>query len=399
MPRKPQEQKAANGAGSVRWTPSMDRIVGKITRDGKVVKRVLGTVGVKGPVEERRVRELLKPFLDLPENADPFVTMQTLMEAFAARKSVQPATRVRYKKAIKYLDRLGAMRLIDVKPPDIQRALDDLTGTREGATMNRTRQIAYDVISGVFTQAMKERKLTYNPVIAVDKPSYRRESDPVVFTNEEQGFMHAQARGTEFEAMLLLGLSMPVRSCELFGFFRADASIARREIEVKRDLIETKENGYVPTPGPLKTDESRRTLPLSDEVAAALSRRLEAQLAAGRTTPESLIFTMPDGGPIRHSNLTRRWFKPLLEAAAVEAEKAAHARGESDYRFPVSAGLYDLRHTAMENLKAAGVPLDVFHILCGHRSIATSLKHYNRPSAKRLRAAATAVSEWLKKEA
>jgi integrase len=89
----------------------------------------------------------------------------------------------------------------------------------------------------------------------------------------------------------------------------------------------------------------------------------------------------------------------LLRKAAEKAEKAARERGDLDYRFRVEASLYDLRHTAMENLKAAAVPLDVFHVLCGHSSTATSLKHYNKPSLKRRRAAATAVSEWIAREA
>ncbi len=41
-------------------------------------------------------------------------------------------------------------------------------------------------------------------------------------------------------------------------------------------------------------------------------------------------------------------------------------RTDRDYRFPVHAGLYDLRHTAFENMNAAGVPLNVMHKLAGH---------------------------------
>jgi integrase len=43
--------------------------------------------------------------------------------------------------------------------------------------------------------------------------------------------------------------------------------------------------------------------------------------------------------------------------------------------FRVHAGPYDLRHTAFENMNAAGVPLDVMHKLAGHANVSTSLKH------------------------
>ena len=89
----------------------------------------------------------------------------------------------------------------------------------------------------------------------------------------------------------------------------------------------------------------------------------------------------------------------MLKSAKVEAEKAARERGDHEYRFPIEGSLYDLRHTAIENLKAAGAPLDVAHVLAGHRSIVTTLKHYNKPTEERRREAATMVSEWLSRRA
>lgn len=395
-------KKRTNGAGSVRpypkdAPPSQQRLIGTVTRSGKIVKRVYGAWGKLTKADELVMWTALKPYLDLPVTSDGTATVQMYMDDFAKRATA-PSTRDRYKRAISYLPTFGAKRMIDVKPSDIEDALAGIQGEAErGATMNRTRQIAYDVLSGAFKRAEKKtRILSFNPMDAVEKPKYRRETEPVVFTPEEQRFMHAEAG--RHKAMLMLGLSMPLRLCELFGLQRRDVSIARREAQVRRDLIETKENGYKPTLGPEKTDESRRDLPLDNEVAAALTKHLAGQLEAGRSTPESFLFTAPEGGPIRHTQLTARWWRPLLERAAVEAEKAARKRGETDYRFPVEARFNDLRHTAMENLKAAGVPLDVFHVLCGHRSIATSLKHYNRPSPKRRHEAAAAVSSWLAAE-
>jgi integrase len=74
---------------------------------------------------------------------------------------------------------------------------------------------------------------------------------------------------------------------------------------------------------------------------------------------------------------------------SINSTRRKYARFESripdENAFGIPLINYDLRHTAMEDLKAAGVPLDVFHVLCAHRSIATSLEHYNRPSPKRRR--------------
>ena len=58
------------------------------------------------------------------------------------------------------------------------------------------------------------------------------------------------------------------------------------------------------------------------------------------------------------------------------AEKAARDAGDLDYRFPEDAGPYSLRHTSIENLKAAGVPMDVVHTLAGHSNVQTTMAHY-----------------------
>jgi integrase len=118
-------------------------------------------------------------------------------------------------------------------------------------------------------------------------------------------------------------------------------------------------------------------------------------MASGSTTPESFVFTSPDGMPIRHSNLARNWWRPLLEKAAELAEKAAHEAGDLDYTFPKNAAPNSLRHTAIENLKAAGVPLDVVHTLAGHSSLQTTIEHYNQPTEQRKLDAARAVEDWL----
>ena len=122
-------------------------------------------------------------------------------------------------------------------------------------------------------------------------------------------------------------------------------------------------------------------------------------MATGRTTPESFIFTSPGNAPIRHSNLARNWWRPMIEKAAELAEKAARDVGDLDYRFPRDAGPYSLRHTAIENLKAAGVPMDVVHTLAGHSNVQTTMAHYNQPTeARKLEAAAT-VGKWLSEKA
>jgi integrase len=82
-----------------------------------------------------------------------------------------------------------------------------------------------------------------------------------------------------------------------------------------------------------KTTRSRRAVPLSSRVLAALEG-LPAQLRS------PLIFPAPQGGPIRLNNWRKREWVPALYGAGVE------------YRRP-----YALRHTAISRWLAAGVPI------------------------------------------
>ncbi|MGB7049499.1 MAG: tyrosine-type recombinase/integrase [Candidatus Cybelea sp.] len=390
-------KKAANGEGSVKWYPSMRRIVGQVRRGGKIIARKYGTPGVNTAVEEQIVWAQLRPFVDLPAEADASTTVGSALTAYVSRAKLAPSTRSRYATAGAYLsDRFTAKRVIDVKPSDIRAALESITSER-GAKMDRTKQIVYKLLCAVFARALGDALITRNAVKAVEMPQYHRKEKTRVFTAWEQGFiLRANADlGGANEALLLLALSMPVRPCEVYALRRCDVSLSTRKAQIVNDLIATAESGHKPVLGPLKTPESRRDVFLSDAVAAALTKLLQSQMAAGRTTPESFVFTSPDGMPIRHSNLARNWWKPLLKKAAELAEKAAREAGDDDYRFPKDAGPYSLRHTAIENLKAAGVPLDVIHTLAGHRSLQTTMEHYNQPTEQRKLDAAKAVGNWL----
>jgi integrase len=398
--RKKKSTKAGNGRGSVKWYPSMRRIVGQVRRNGKIIARKYGKPGENSRAAEMVVWAKLQPYLTLDAETDASLTVKAALDLYAARPKLAPSTRDRYKKVINYFDRLGAKRVIDVKPSDIRRTIDAIESER-GAKMDRTRQIAYKLLRAVFEDALDDGLIARNPVKAVDTPEYRREEKTRVFTPVEQGFIrkaNAELGGAN-EALLLLALSMPVRPCELYALRRCDLSLSARKVRIENDLIATAESNHNPILGPVKTPESRREIFPTDEVAAAIRRLLEAQMATGRTTPESFIFTSPGGAPIRHSNLARNWWKPLLEKAAELAEKASRDAGDFDYRFPKHSGPYSLRHTSIENLKAAGVPMDVVHTLAGHSNVQTTMAHYNQPTEARKLEAAAVVGKWFAEKA
>ncbi|MGA8098152.1 MAG: hypothetical protein WB810_05760 [Candidatus Cybelea sp.] len=226
-------KKAPNGAGSVKWYPSMRRIVGQVTRNGKIIARKYGKPGENSTVEKMVVWAKLQPYVTLDAETDASLTVKAALDMYASRSKLAPSTRDRYKKAITYLDRLGAKRVIEVKPSDIRNTIDAIESER-GAKMDRTRQIVHKLLRAVFEHAVDAGLITRNPVKAVDTPQYRREEKTRVFTPVEQAFIRkANAElGSANEALLLLALSMPLRPCELYALRRCDLSLTTRKARI-----------------------------------------------------------------------------------------------------------------------------------------------------------------------
>ena len=117
-----------------------------------------------------------------------------------------------------------------------------------------------------------------------------------------------------------------------------------------------------------KTKRGRR-IKLSAFTIAVLRDHLK------RAWSSEFVFTS-NTGHIRHSNLIRRWWNPLLKAAKIEA-KAARATGDDDYGFPAGLALYALRHSSSEVAALAGVDYDLASARMGHAPTPmTTFKRY-----------------------
>jgi integrase len=105
--------------------------------------------------------------------------------------------------------------------------------------------------------------------------------------------------------------------------------------------------------GDPKTHQKRAvTIPkfLRDELGAHI---------AGAESPSDLVFTAPEGGPIRYSGFYKRFWKPALEKADLP-----------------HMGLHALRHTCAALLIAEGAHPKAIQLHLGHQSITTTLDTY-----------------------
>jgi integrase len=281
------------------------------------------------------------------------------------------------------LQRLGAKPLIDVKAADVEHAL------AAAADKPRTAQALWKLLDGVFKRAIRKDLIKPNPAQQVDAPTYRRKDKTRAFTITELTFILEAARGNPYEALLILALETGMRPAELYALRRADLNLADAELWVRRDVIANKATGFRPVVTSTTKTKRTRRIKLSAVAVAALREHLK------RSWSSEFVFTSGEGHLIRHSNLIRRWWKPLLSAAKTEAEKAARAAGDADYEFPTALGLYALRHTSDEVAALAGVDYDLISARMGHTSLTTTFKHYLNVSQERERQAAEQIGTFI----
>ena len=150
--------------------------------------------------------------------------------------------------------------------------------------------------------------------------------------------------------MTTVALSTGLRRGELLGLRWQDVELLERLIHVRQQFVRNE----ITTP---KSRAGRRTLPLGDMAA----RALEDQFASSRhRAPESIVFSHPAlGTPLDPSKLTGYSRKAIRQAGVTKPFRPWHG----------------LRHTALTETAAAGVPAMFVQAKAGHAQGSTTERY------------------------
>jgi integrase len=102
--------------------------------------------------------------------------------------------------------------------------------------------------------------------------------------------------------------------------------------------------------GEPKSDAGRRTLALPASLAAMLAAHMEA-VGLSEDDRDALLFTAPNGGPLRYTNWLRRAWYPATIAAGLGRMVEDEATGRRRYE---GLGFHDLRRASATGLVARG---------------------------------------------
>jgi integrase len=129
------------------------------------------------------------------------------------------------------------------------------------------------------------------------------------------------AMDAEYRAMVLLAAYGSLRFGELAGLRRNRIDVLHRVIQVEESAVELADGRVIF--GPPKSAAGRRTVAIPADLMAVIEGHLNDHVAP---EPNALLFTSPEGHPLRRSKWRHRW-ESACEGAEVSGLRFHDLRG------------------------------------------------------------------------
>lgn len=263
----------------------------------------------------------------------------------AGQSHLKPSTTARYASIVRvHIEPTwGRWALGEVRHSDVTGWLGQLVAG--GAAPGTVRQV-HRVFSMVLDAAVADGRIAQNPAGKVRLPAQVREEPRFLTAGEVAGLVVcAGEQGVVVAVLAFTG----VRFGELAALKVRRVDLTRHRLTIAESVTEIGGRLSWTTP---KTHHTR-TVPFPPRLRAPL------EAACLGKSPEDLVFTAPEGGPLRLGNWRRRVFDPACRQIGL--------RGVSPH---------DLRHTAASLAILAGANIKAVQQILGHASAAMTLDVY-----------------------
>ncbi|WP_051201093.1 tyrosine-type recombinase/integrase [Butyrivibrio sp. XPD2002] len=254
---------------------------------------------------------------------------------------------------------LGELKLKDITPDDlraVQRALID------GGNSEQTVNDKLAVLNHLFSDAYKERRIDYNPCIAVKNlkrtTPEARDTFHRALTIEETERFFKMAENSAYYDIYRFAINTGMRVGEIGALFESD--IYDGVIHVRRTLTKA-ETGNMTIGETTKTIKGSRNIPLNDAIKEILEhqRHINRLLRGDKVISiHQPIFTAPEGGLIVSSPTNREMLR-ICKKAEIE---------------PFT--MHAFRATFATRCIESGIAPKTLQELLGHTSIKMSMDLY-----------------------
>jgi len=265
----------------------------------------------------------------------------------------------------------GKKFLTEIEPGELDMHFVELRKVYAASTVNAIRT----AMSSVYKCALKQRRVTYNPVahtLKARKGALDKTQVKVPWSLEEIDAVLKASADTPLEMFFILAIGTGMRLGEMLGLRWEHVDFECGTISVEETIhreYETFPDGSSKSKivvAPPKTESSRRINQIFPAVVDALKRHKMMQeagsvLQAEKWTGEDYVLSNIFGGPMDERNLTRRYKKFL------DSNNIRHIR------------IHDIRHTFATVLITHNVGLiGAVSRALGHSSLAITMDVYGK---------------------
>ena len=275
--------------------------------------------------------------------------------------SIKPGTAKAYSDNVKnhIKPALGAVRLCELQPHDVQRFVNSLK--RKSLSAKSIKNI-HGVLCKALSEATRIKYIASNPASGCILPKVIRDEIHPFEAEEISAFMDA-IKGNPSEALFFVALNTGMRLSEILGLRWSRVDFKKGMIKVDVQLLLKRGKDTERELGLPKNSKPRSFKPapaVMDVLRAVQLQQKEWRLKAGPNwnNERDLVFTNEMGEEIPHATVEHR-FTRILESAGIEA-----------HRF------HDLRHTFTVESLLAGVDVKTVSEMLGHSSVSFTLDVY-----------------------
>lgn len=272
---------------------------------------------------------------------------------------------------------MGNLKLKTLSTHEVRCAMDEL---EKRCCPSATILECLKTLSACLNCAMREEIVYRNVAQLVEKPKHTPK-ETIIWTAEQAAyFLRKSENHSQYIAFLLL-LTYGIRRGEALGLRYSDIDFDNGLIHIRQQIDRI--NGEIKARD-LKTKNSRRTLPLIEDVRVAIiehAKKNNVKIPPFNPYLEfsthGTIVASRVGTPLEPKNLERHFF--------AQTDKLGLPR----------ITIHAMRHTAATVLKDLNVPVKDAQLILGHANISTTLSVYQHGTQETHKTAISAVGARL----
>jgi len=205
------------------------------------------------------------------------------------------------------------MRVTAIKPNEVQRFIAELQ--RSGKAPNIIRRIV-GTLNNALNTAVRREIIPANPCGGgrLDLPSARRKRKQVVIFEEDMRSL-VESTPDHWRLYVQTAALTGMRAGEVCGLRRRDVDVKAGVLRIDGALSEVYSKHLPQNQRGLQRGDTKNGHGRSSALPAVLRPVFaEHLMRMSDPSPDALIFTTPDGHPVRHNNFDKQVFRPTVKA-------------------------------------------------------------------------------------